>query len=88
MESSMLNTNISHIGNTVGELIANPFSITTQTRNVDKEGSEMKTLEIMTQVCFVGEQTFQNPSERKSHGDGSDCPPCNVLRWRLAVACK
>ena len=70
------------------KLIANPFSITTQTRNVDKEGSEMKTLEIMTQVCFVGEQTFQNLSERKSHRDGNDCPPCNVLRWRLAVACK
>ena len=86
--SGIIDVEYKHIGNTVGQLIANPFSMTTQTRNVDKEGSEMKTLEFMTQVCFVGEQTFQNLSERKSHGDGNDCPPCNVLRWRLAVACK
>ena len=76
--SGIIDVEYKHIGNTVGELIANPFSTTTQTRNVDKEGSEMKTLEIMTQVCFVGVQTFQNLSERKSHGDGNDCPPCSV----------
>ena len=34
----------------------------------------MKTLEFVTQVCFVGVQTLQN----LSHGDGYDCPPCNV----------
>ena len=62
--SGSIDVEYKHIGNTVGELIANPFSTTTQTRNVDKEGSEMKTLEFMTQVCFVGEQTFQNLSER------------------------
>ena len=41
--SGIIDVEYKHIGNTVGELIANPFSITTQTRNVDKEGSEMKT---------------------------------------------
>ena len=76
--SGIIDVEYKHIGNTVGELIANPFSIITQTRSVDKEGSAMKTLEFVTQVCFVGVQTFQNLSERKSHGDGNDCPPCSV----------
>ena len=76
--SGIIDAEYKHIGKTVGELIANPFSITTQPRNVDKESSRMNTLESATEVCFAGEQTFQNLSERKSHGDGNDCPPCSV----------
>ena len=76
--SGIIDVEYKHIGNTVGQLIANPFSITTQTRSVDKEGFEMKILEFVTQVCFVGVQTLQNLSESKSHGDGNDCPPCSV----------
>ena len=66
------------IGNTNRKLIANPFSITTQTRSVDKKGSEMTTLEFVTQVCFVGVQAFQKMSARKNHSDGSDCSLCSL----------
>ena len=66
------------IGNTNRKLIANPFSITTQTRSVDQKGSELTTLEFVTQVCFVGVQASQKMSARKSHGDGSDCPLCSL----------
>ena len=76
--SGIIDVEYKHIGNTVGELIANPFSIITQTRSADKEGSAMKTMEFVTQVCFVGVQTLQNLSESKSHGDSNDCPPCSV----------
>ena len=60
------------IRNMSGKLIANPFSITTQTRSVDQKGSELTTLEFVTRVCFVGVQASQKMSTRKSHGDGSD----------------
>ena len=76
--SGIIDVEYKHIGNTVGERIANPFTITTQPRSVDKETSGMKTFEFVTEVCFVGAQTFQNLSERKSHRDGNDCPPCSV----------
>ena len=76
--SGIIDVEYEHIGNNVGELIANPFSITIQTRSVDKDGSEMTTLDFVTQVCFVGVQTFQKMSARKSHGDGSNCPPCSL----------
>ena len=85
--SGIIDVEHKHIGNTVGELIANPFSITTQTRSVDEEGSGMKALEFVTEVCFVGVQTFQNLHERKSHGDGNDWPPCSV-HVATSVACK
>ena len=58
--------------------IANPFSITTQTRSVDQKGSELTTLEFVTQVRIVGVQASQKMSARKSHGDGSDCPLCSL----------
>ena len=66
------------IGNTNRKLIANPFSITTQTRSVDQKGPELTTLEFVTQVCFVGVQASQKMSAKKSHGDGSDCPLCSL----------
>ena len=66
------------IGSTNRKPIANHFSITTRTRRLDKEGSEMTTLNFVTQVCFVSVQTFQKMSARKSHGDGSDCPLCSL----------
>ena len=66
------------IGNTNRTLIANPLSITTQTRSVDQKGSELTTLEFVTQVCFVGVQASQKMSARKSHNDGSDCPLCSL----------
>ena len=66
------------IRNISRKLIANPFSITTQTRSVDQKGSELTTLEFVTQVCFVGLQASQKMSARKSHGDGSDCPLCSL----------
>ena len=67
-----------HVANANRKLIANPFSITTQTRSVDQKGSEPTTLEFVPQVCFVGVQTSQKMSPRKSHGDGSDCPLCSL----------
>ena len=66
------------IGNTNRKLIASPFSITTQTRSDDQKGSELTTVEFVTQVCFVGVQASQKMSARKSHGDGSDCPLCSL----------
>ena len=66
------------IGNISRKLIANPFSITTQTRSVGLRGSRVTTLEFVTQVYFVGGQASQKMSARKSHGDGSDCPLCSL----------
>ena len=66
------------IRNTNRQLIANVFSILTQTRSVDKKGCEMTTLEFVTPVCFVGVETSQKMSARKSECDGSDCPLCNL----------
>ena len=66
------------IRNISRKLIANPFSITTQTRSIGLKGSEVSTLEFVTQVYFVGGQVSQKMSARKSHGDGSDCPLCSL----------
>ena len=66
------------IGHTNRKLIANPFSVTTQTRSIGLKGSEVSTLEFVTQVYFVGGQASQRVSARKSHGDGSDCPLCSL----------
>ena len=66
------------IRNISGKLIANPFSITTQTRSIGLKGSEVSTLAFVTQVYFVGGQVSQKMSARKSHGDGSDCPLCSL----------
>ena len=66
------------IGNTNRKLIANPFSITTQTRSVDQKGSELGKMKFVTKVCFVRVQTYQKMSARKSHSDGSDCPLCSL----------
>ena len=71
------------IGNTNRKLIANPFSITTQTRSVDEKGSELSTLKFVTQVCFVGGQASPKMSARKTHGDGSDCPLCTLHAGHL-----
>ena len=38
----------------------------------------MTTLEFVTPVCFVGVETSQKMSARKSECDGSDCPLCNL----------
>ena len=76
--SGMIDVEYKHIGNIVGLLIANPFSITTQTRSVDQKGPELRTLEFVTQVCFVGVQASQKMSAGKSHSDGSDCPLCSL----------
>ena len=38
----------------------------------------MRTLEFVTPVCFVGVETSQKMSARKSHGGGRDCPPCSL----------
>ena len=67
-----------HIANTNRKLIANPFLIITQTRSVDQKGSELTTLECVTQVCFVAVQASQKMSAMKSYGDGRDCPPCSL----------
>ena len=75
------------IRNISRKLIANPFSITTQTRSIGLKGSEVSTLEFVTQVYFVGGQVSQKMSARKSYGDGSDCPLCS-LRVVTSVACK
>ena len=66
------------IRNISRKLIANPFSITTQTRSIGLKGFEVSTLEFVTQVYFVGGQASQKMSARKSHGDGSDCPLCSL----------
>ena len=72
------------LGNNNRKLIANIFSILTQTRSVDKKGCEMTTLEFVTPVCFVGVETSQKMSARKSHGDGSDCPLCSLHDGNLS----
>ena len=64
--------------NTNRKLIANPFTISTQTRSVYQKGSELTTLEIVTQACFVGVQASQKMSARKRPGGGSDCQLCSL----------
>ena len=66
------------IRNISRKLIANPFSITIQTRSIGLKGSEVSTLAFVTQVYFVGGQVSQKMSARKSHGDGSDCSLCSL----------
>ena len=66
------------IGNTNRTLVAKPFPTTTQTRSVHQRDSELRTLEFVTQVCFVRVQASQNMRARKSHGGGSDCPLCSL----------
>ena len=82
--SGIIDAEYKHIGKTVGELIANPFSITTQTRSIGLKGSEVSTLAFVTQVYFVGGQVSQKMSARKSHGDGSDCPLCSLHDGNLS----
>ena len=60
------------------ENLSQVLSQSTQTRSVDEKGSELLTLNFVTQVCFVRVQASQKMSARKSHGDGSDCPLCSL----------
>ena len=66
------------------ENLSQILSQSTQTRSVDQKGSELSTLKFVTQVCFVGVQTFQKVSARKSECDGSDCPVCSLQDGNLS----
>ena len=67
-----------HIANANRKLIVNSFGVSTQTRSVGQQGSELTTLEFVPQVCFARRQPSQRMIPRRNHGDGSDCSLCSL----------